>query len=68
MNGRRRLRLRAGRRQHPLYVKYRTSNGVQRKRRGFRSEREAVRWRTHTMAAVDRGEIVAVRGTFAERF
>jgi len=51
-----------------FYVKYRTSNGVQRKRRGFRSEREAVRWRTQTMAAVYRGEIVAVRGTFAERF
>src|SRR4051812_22578768 len=50
------------------YVKYRTSNGVQRKRRGFRSEREAVRWRTQTMAAVYRGEAVAVRGTFAERF
>jgi hypothetical protein len=50
------------------YVKYRTSNGVQRMRRGFRSEREAVRWRTQTMAAVYRGEVVAVRGTFAARF
>ena len=51
-----------------FYVKYRTSNGVQRKRRGFRSERAAIRWRTQTMAAVYRGEIVAVRATFAERF
>jgi excisionase family DNA binding protein len=51
-----------------FYVRYRTSNGVQRMRRGFRSEREAVRWRTQTMAAVYRGEIVAVSGTFAERF
>lgn len=51
-----------------FYVKYRTSNGVPRTRRGFRSEREAVRWRTQTLAAVYRGEVVAVRGTFAERF
>src|SRR3954471_14617380 len=51
-----------------FYVKYRTSNGVQRKRRGFAAEREATRWRTQTMAAVYRGEVVAVRGTFAERF
>jgi integrase len=50
------------------YVKYRTSNGVPRTRRGFRSEREAARWRTQTMAAVYRGEVVAIRGTFAERF
>jgi integrase len=50
------------------YVQYRTSNGVQRKRRGFRSERDAIRWRTQTMAAVYRGEVVAVRGAFAERF
>jgi integrase len=49
-------------------VQYRTSNGVQRKRRGFRSEREAIRWRTQTMAAVYRGEVVVVRGTFTERF
>jgi integrase len=51
-----------------FYVKYRTSNGVQRKKRGFRSEREARRWRTQTLAAVYRGEVVAVPGTFAERF
>jgi integrase len=50
------------------YVKYRTSNGVPRTRRGFRSEREAVRWRTQTMAPVYRGEVLAVSGTFAERF
>jgi integrase len=51
-----------------FYVMYRTSNGVMRKRRGFVSEREAVRWRTQTLAAVYRGEVVAVRGTFTERF
>ena len=51
-----------------FYVKYRTSNGDARTRRGFRSQREAARWRTQTMAAVYRGEVVAVRGTFAERF
>jgi integrase len=51
-----------------FYVMYRTSNGVLRKRRGFVSEREAVRWRTQTLAAVYRGEVIAVRGTFAERF
>src|SRR4051794_26897112 len=51
-----------------FYVKYRTSNGVARTRRGFRSEREATRWRTQTLAAVYRGEIVALPGTFAERF
>jgi integrase len=51
-----------------FYAMYRTSNGVLRKRRGFASEREAVRWRTQMMAAVYRGEVVAVRGTFAERF
>jgi integrase len=51
-----------------FYVKYRTTNGVARTRRGFRSERDARRWRTQTLAAVYRGEIVAVRGTFAERF
>jgi integrase len=50
------------------YVKYRTSNGVARTRRGFRSEREATRWRTQTLAAVYRGEVVATRGSFAERF
>src|SRR5919202_338529 len=51
-----------------FYVKYRTSNGVARTRRGFRSERAAVRWRTQTLAAVYRGEVVASPGTFAERF
>jgi integrase len=51
-----------------FFVQYRTSNAVQRKRRGFASEREAIRWRTQTMAAVYRGEVVAVRGTFDERF
>jgi integrase len=51
-----------------FYVKYRTSNGVARTRRGFRSERAAARWRTQTLAAVYRGEIVALPGTFAERF
>jgi integrase len=50
-----------------FYVMYRTSNGVLRKRRGFVSEREAVRWRTQTLAAVYRGEVLAARGTFTER-
>jgi integrase len=51
-----------------FYVKYRTSNGVPRTRRGFLTEREALRWRTQTLAAVYRGEVVAIRGSFAERF
>jgi hypothetical protein len=51
-----------------FYVEYRTSNGVARTRRGFRSEREAVPWRTQTLAAVYRGEVFAARGTVAERF
>jgi integrase len=51
-----------------FYAMYRTSNGVLRKKRGFASEREGARWRTQTLAAVYRGEVIAVRGTFAERF
>ena len=45
-------------------VMYRTSNGVQKQKRGFRSRRDAERWLNQTMAAVDRGEVVAS----AERF
>ena len=45
-------------------VNYRTSNRVQRQKRGFRSRRDAERWLNKTMAAVDRGEVVATRDTF----
>ena len=47
-------------------VMYRTSNGVQRKRKGFKGIREAERFLNQTIAAVDRGEVVATSDTFAE--
>jgi integrase len=47
-------------------VMYRASNGVQRRKRGFTSPREAERFLRTTMAAVYRGEIVATRDTFAQ--
>jgi integrase len=47
---------------------YRTSNGVLAQKRGFRGPREAQRWRTATLAAVHRGEVIATRERFAERF
>jgi hypothetical protein len=45
-------------------VVYRTSNGIQRRKRGFRGVREAERFLTKTMAEVDQGRIVATRDTF----
>ncbi|HWT92332.1 MAG TPA: site-specific integrase [Solirubrobacteraceae bacterium] len=49
-------------------VRYRTSNGVAKQKRGFRKEREAVKYLNAQMAAVDRGEVVAGGLTFAEYF
>src|SRR3954449_7532321 len=47
---------------------YRTSNGVLAQKRGFRGPREAQRWRTAMLAAGHRGEVIAARERFAERF
>lgn len=44
---------------------YRTSNGVQRKKKGFRGVREAERFLNKTMADVDAGRLIATRDTFA---
>lgn len=44
---------------------YRTSNGVQKKKRGFAGPREAQRFLNETMAAVDKGKVVATKDTFA---
>ena len=46
-------------------VVFRTSNGVQRRRRGFRGVREAERFLNKTMAGVDAGQVVATKDTFA---
>jgi integrase len=46
-------------------VMYRSSNGVQRKKKGFQGRREAERFLNKTMAAVDAGRVVASRDTFA---
>lgn len=46
-------------------VVYRTSNGVQRKKKGFRGVREAERFLNRTMADVDSGKVIATRDTFA---
>lgn len=43
---------------------YRTSNGVQKKKRGFSGTREAQRFLNETMAAVDKGKVVATKDTF----
>lgn len=47
-------------------VLYRTSNGVQRKKRGFSGPREAERYLNQVIAAVDRGEVIASKVTFAD--
>jgi Phage integrase, N-terminal SAM-like domain len=47
-------------------VVYRTSNGVQRKKRGFTGRRQAERHLNQLMAQVDRGEVIATRETFAD--
>jgi len=44
---------------------YRTSNGVQRKKKGFRGVREAERFLNKTMAEVDAGRVIATWDTFA---
>jgi integrase len=49
-------------------VRYRTSNGVQRHKRGFRKEREAQKFLNAQLAAVDRGEVIASAQTFARYF
>jgi hypothetical protein len=56
-------RLRDGSRR--FEVVYRTSNGVQRKKRGFRGTREAERYLNERLALVDRGQVVATRERFA---
>ena len=47
-------------------VVYRTSNGVQRKKRGFQGRRVAERFLNETMAAVDAGQVIASGETFAD--
>lgn len=47
------------------YVMYRTSNGVQKSKRGFQSRRTARAWRSQKVAAAARGELIASRDTFA---
>lgn len=47
---------------------YRTSNALLAQKRGFRGPRDAQRWRTAMLAAVHRGEVVATRERFSERF
>jgi predicted transcriptional regulator len=47
-------------------VKFRTSNGVQRMKRGFKGPREAEAYLNQMMAAVDRGSVISAKGTFAE--
>jgi integrase len=49
-------------------VRYRTSNGVPKQKRGFRKEREAQKYLNEQMAAVDRGEVVASGLTFAQHW
>ena len=47
-------------------VKFRTSNGVQKLKRGFKGPREAEAYLNQVMGAVDRGEVVSGRDTFAQ--
>jgi integrase len=47
-------------------VAYRTSNGVQKLKRGFKGPREAEAFLNQMMAAVDRGSVISAKGTFAE--
>src|SRR4051794_151634 len=49
-------------------VRYRTSNGVPRQKRGFRKRRDAEKYLNAQLAAVDRGEVVATAITFADYF
>jgi integrase len=47
-------------------VMFRTSNGVQKVKRGFKGPREAQAYLNQMMAAVDRGSVISAKGTFAE--
>jgi integrase len=47
-------------------VKFRTSNGVQKLKRGFKGPREAEAFLNQMVAAVDRGNVIASKDTFAE--
>ena len=47
-------------------VKFRTSNGVQKLKRGFKGPREAEAYLNQVMGAVDRGEVVSGSDTFAQ--
>jgi hypothetical protein len=47
-------------------VMYRTSNGVQQAKRGFKRPREAEAFLNQKMAAVDRGQVVSAKDSFAE--
>ena len=49
-------------------VRYRTSDGRPKQRRGFRSYREGEKWLNQTIAAVDRGEVLGHRETFESYF
>src|SRR5680860_434680 len=44
---------------------YRTSNGVQKKKKGFHGLRDAQRFLNKTMADVDAGRVIATGDTFA---
>jgi len=49
-------------------VRYRSSNGVQRHKRGFRTRRDAQRHLNEQLALVDRGEVIVTTTTFAAYF
>ena len=48
-------------------VRYRTSNGVPKQKRGFRKPREAERFLNEQLVAADRGELVESRSELAIR-
>lgn len=49
-------------------VRYRSSNGAQRHKRGFRRRRDAERYLNEQLASVDRGDVVVTSTTFAAYF
>jgi hypothetical protein len=49
-----------------LLVMYRTSNGLQKSKHGFKGFRQAQAFLKQTMAAVDRGLVVSAKESFVE--
>ena len=49
-------------------VRYRTSDGRPRQKRGYRRKGDAQRWLTKPKAAVDRGEVIGETSSFADYF